>query len=255
MSIIGDLFRGNRGTPVAPPAPPVVHNQPMGNPADGNKQMNPASPNALPVPSNGTANPNVDPSPISSLEPFKDLWKTPTTADGKPKPDPFAQPLLNNDPVKFAEATKQLNFAGSIPDDLVKKALAGDIGSLKEAINLAAQTAFQASSQLNTSLIESASQTNNKRVDSVLENKFREFLVKQERSDNPVLNHSSAAPMLDLAKRQLLSQHPDKSPTEIHKMAEQYLTSFASSITGEAQAREATVNGAKPDPFDFSNFG
>lgn len=241
---VANLFRPANRQP-----PPVVHD----NPADKNKpQLNPAA-NPAYVPPNNQSNPTTPPEPISPLDAFKDLWKT-TTPNGKAPTDPFAQPLLNADPAKLAEATSKLNFSSAVPEDVLKKALAGDHTALAQAINIAAQQAFLASSTLSTQMVEGATKTNNGRMDSVLEAKFKNYLVNNERSENPVLQHASAAPMLDLAKRQLLTQHPDKSPQEIQAMAENYLVSFGQELMGQKQKNEAKAANPGPDGFDFSNY-
>lgn len=230
------------GTATPPPVP---------NPNDKIVQQNPGADPAN-VPGNNQSQQTQQ--PISPLDDFKDLWKTPTPDPKAPPADPLSQPLLNNDPAKFAEAAKKLNFAQQVDPEIIKKALGGDVQSFMDAMNSVAQTAFVASSQLAMQSVEGAARTNNDRFQSVLDKKFSEYLVKNTRSENPVLSHPSAQPMLDLAKRQLLQQHPEKSPAEIHQMAEQYLTAFAGELQGNEESRRRQQN-TKPDPFDFSNYG
>lgn len=238
-----------------PPAPPQ---QPTGP----GSSMQPHQPNADPnkiaqIPDNGTGNApaqKTEQEPISPLDQFKDIWQTPTTKDGKQPVDPLTQPLLNTDPAKLAEAAKKMDFTQSIPPDLMQKALAGDANSLAQVINASAQAAFMASAQLNTQLVEGAVRQNNDRFSSTLEDRFRKHLVDNTRSENPVLNHPAAAPMLDLAKRQLLSKYPDKTPTQINQMAEQMFTEFATALTGETSRQKQQSNGGGHDPYDFSDF-
>ena len=242
MSIF-DMFRGNSSTAVANNAPGNVQ-----KPADPKAtQANPAA-DPVNLPPNGEANPTTD-APKSPLDEFKNLWDTPKNAPT----DPRSQPLLTNDPAKFAAATKQLNFAANIDPQLVTKALAGDPQAFKDAINIAAQEAFAASANFGTQTLEGATQKNNQRTDEVLEKKFKEFMLKQQTTDNPVLNHPATAPILDLTKRQLLAANPGMSPFEIQAKAEQYVQQFAQQFTENSQQKAAAKSG--PDPFDFSNYG
>lgn len=243
-------------------AQPSNVNQPHNNQQrQQDKPLAQHQPNADPSlianqPNNTAANgdPNKANEAISPLDAHKDIWQTPTPKDGQQPVDPFSQPLLSTDPAKLAEAARKMNFAQGIDPALVQKALAGDPQALLAAINTASQNAFLAASNLTTQVTEGAVSTNNKRVDSVLEKKFTEFMLNQQRSDNPVLQHPAAQPMLDMAKKQLLAKHPDKSPAEIHKMAEGFLSDFASTLQGNtSNAGSSSKSG--PDPYDFSNFG
>ena len=252
---INDFFRGRPAQAASPQAQqagvqvekPMSLQQPNADPNKIAQQLPGTS-------GNGTANP-TDPAapPISPLDVHKDIWNTPQLKDGQQPVDPFAQPLLSTDPAKLTEAARKMNFAQGIDPALVQKALSGDPQALLTAINTASQNAFLAASQLTTQVTEGAVTANNKRVDSVLENKFKEYLVQQQRSDNPVLQHPAAAPMLDLAKKQLMQTHPDKSPTEIHRMAEGFLSDFASTLTTAKTNTAASKNGVA-DPSDFSGW-
>lgn len=253
VSSINDFFRGKPAQAASPAAvasgvqvdkPLSQHNPGASSTAMANQPNNTAA--------NGDPNP-VDPNaPISPLDQYKDIWQTPTTKDGQQPVDPFSQPLLSTDPTKLAEAARKMNFAQGIDQAQVQKALSGDPQALLAVINTVGQNSFLAASQLTTQVTEGAVSTNNKRVDSVLEDKFKRFMLEQQRSENPIFNHAAAQPMLDLAKRQLMSKHPDKSPAEIHKMAEGFLSDFASTITGGAAQEKQSAKG--PDAMDFSGW-
>lgn len=255
LTSINDFFRGRPAQAASPQAQaagvqverPMQQNQPGAN-SSAIAQ--------IPSGATGNGNPNpVDPSvPISPLDQYKEIWNTPVPKDGQQPVDPFATPLLSTDPTKLQEAARKMNFAQGIDPALLQKATSGDSQALLQAINQASQNAFLAASTLTTQVTEGAVTANNKRVDSVLENKFKEYLVQQQRSENPVLQHPAAAPMLDLAKKQLMQAHPDKSPTEIHKMAEGFLSDFASTITGNAKQQDAGKTSGLPDAGDFSGW-
>lgn len=262
---IGDLFRGRFGGNSSPA--PVVHNsgqaqqpqvapnvkEPVGT--QHNPAANPTNP--ANVPPSGSSNPTSDNTPISHLQPFEKLWDSTATvgADGKPVVDPLSQPLLNTDPAKLAQTARQMDFTNGVDPTLMTKALGGDIEALKQVINGASQNAFIAASTLGQNITENAAKTNNSRLDSAMNERFKQFLVDQQRSDNPVLQHPAVAPVLDLTKQQLTRKHPEKSAGEIQQMAEQYVSGLAEAFTGNKSAAEATRTGSAHDPSDFSNWG
>lgn len=234
---------------------PIAHvqgnaQQPAPNPNDRVQQNNPgADPNA--VPGNNGSKPTVDPT-ISQLDQFGDLWKTPV-ADPKAV-DPLTQPLLNYDATKFAVEARKMNFTAGIDPALVSKALGGDAQALMDVINHSTQNAFTAASQLSTNLVEGAAKTNNSRLTPLMQSKFKEFMLEQSRTDNAVMQHPSVAPMLDLAKRQLLAKHPEKTASEIHSLAEQYVQDFATAMSADTTRRTQQSSRPSNEPTDFSSW-
>lgn len=262
MSIFSDIFSGvkNRGAS----SEPVVHNNPHaanpGQPPNPRDRVPENNPNANPaiVPGNNESQPTNKPNePISPLDTFKDIWQPPKDAKGEPivQANPLAQPLITNDPVKFAEQARKMNFAAGLEPALVAKALGGDVDSLMQVLNQTSQNAFMSAAQLSTSMVEGATKTNNSRFESVLEQKFKEYLVGQERTANPILSHEAVSPMLDMAKQQLMRKHPDKSASEIQQMAETMMGNFAEAFTGNKTQKAAEQKGGAFDPYDFSTYG
>lgn len=76
----------------------------------------------LPAPA---AAPAVTPPPPepTPLDQIGELFKIDPKAQAPA--NPFAAPLLNNDPAKIAEAAKKVNLVGSIPPELLTKAMSG----------------------------------------------------------------------------------------------------------------------------------
>lgn len=182
------------------------------------------------------------------LDDFKDIWQ-PNKVD--PDADPFSKPILTHDPAKLKEAVSKMNFMENVPSELLTRALAGDAAALSQVVNTAVQKSFEASIGVNSSMIEGGFKTNNDRVNSTLPKKIKEQQVNSMQSDNPVLNHAAAAPMLDMAKRAIMAKNPDLSAAQVQARAEQYITDFAGSLAGQQEATRA----AAPDPYDFSNMG
>ncbi len=206
--------------PKAPAAPQqAAPAQPQGTPGSSLQQPNPASGEPQPTP----------PSP---LEQYKDLWKTNDT-QGQQTADPFAAPLFNTDMNKLREAVQKTDFTAGVPQDVMQKVMqGGDPQSLMALINHVAQQSLSMSLQLNTTLQEQAGQTLGKRFSEAIPTKISEYQLKNQAPTNPILSNPAAEPMLQMARNQFRMQHPDKSPTEINQLAEQYLTDFATSLAG-----------------------
>lgn len=229
MSVMQKIF----GSPK--PAPAMEVQNPGANPATVTNQPSGTAANA----------PAVKTLP---LDEFKDIWQ-PTATD--PNADPFSKPLLTHDPAKLSEAVSKMNFMDGVDPGLVTKALAGDAQALIQVVNAAAQKSFAASTQLNSNMLETSFKTNNERVNSTLPKKVREAQINSMQSENPVLNHAAAAPMLDMAKRAISNKNPDLSPAQVQARAEQYISDFAGSLTTQQQTAAKPTG---PDPFDFSDY-
>jgi len=166
----------------------------------------------------------------SPLEQYKDLWKTNDTQGQQPA-DPLAAPLFNTDTAKLREAVQKTDFTAGVPAEVMQKVMqGGDPQALVSLINHVAQQSLSMSLQLGTTLQEQAGQTLTKRWSEGLSSKIDDHTLRTQAPSNPVLSNPAAEGMLRMARNQFRMQHPDKSPTEINRMAEQYLTDFASSL-------------------------
>lgn len=230
---IGNLFRPTQQVTIAPTqqqqqqqVPPMGQNNPGADPAN------------LPAPQNQQTPPAEPPNPLDA---FKDLWKTDPNAT--PPQDPLAQPLFNTDPAKIREAAGKIDFLGQVPQDVMAKVQSGDQQALLQVINFVAQKSFATATELNAATHEQAYARTTERWQQALPNRVKELQVNSIQSDNPVLSHPAAAPMLDMTKRQLQMKHPDKTPQEIHRMAESYLTDFAKSLNPNTPATQPESSG------------
>jgi hypothetical protein len=196
---------------------PQQQQQPNGQPGSSLQQPNPNS---------GTPN-EPPPDPLAQ---YKDLWKTSDTQGQQPA-DPFSAPLFNTDPNKLREAVSKTDFTAGIPQEVMQKVMqGGDPQALMQVINHVAQQGLQMSLQLNTTLQEQAGQTLGKRFSEAIPKHVSDYQLRTQTPTNPILSNPAAEPMLQMARNQFRSQHPDKSPTEINAMAEKYLTDFATSL-------------------------
>lgn len=160
--------------------------------------------------------------------------------------NPFAAPLLNNDPAKIAEAAKKVNLVGSIPPELLTKAMSGqDPEAFLQVLNMTAQQTLATSAQLSTASIEHAAAANNQRIEQVLPDRIKKIQLEGMVSDNPALQHPASQPFLQLVRSQIQLKEPGLSAQEINNRAEAALTGFASQLATPASQGDGSSNRAQ----------
>lgn len=259
---VGNFISGIFGASNASSTGAVQQGVPLNAATTAASQLaQPANPGAgLVPPSNAvTANPNESANPNnapagSQLDAFKDAFKMPVDDKGNPVQtvDPMSQPLLAMDPVKLAEATKKMNFAGTVDPALMAKALTGDVAAMTQLLNVTGQNAFLASTNANASIIEEAIRKNNARNDAALPDRIRNHELRSREATNPVLNHTAAKPLIDAMKSSLAAANPQLSAAQIQQKAEGYILALTGDLTAQATATAATkLKSTEPD---FSSF-
>lgn len=167
----------------------------------------------------------------SPLDAFTKMWETDPNA--KPQADPFATPLLNLDPAKFQEGVSKLDFIGNAPQELIQKVMAGnDPQALIELMNHVGRQSFMMAGQLATASTNKAGSDLAGRFKQSLPDMFKDFMLQNEAPENPILQHPAAQQMLHMARSQIRMKEPNLSPAEVNKKAEQFLSTFASSLSG-----------------------
>ena len=164
--------------------------------------------------------------------------------------DPYLAPL---DPTAFKQQVSQANFAASIPQDTLTKAMSGDQGAFADAINHAAREAFAAAAQLSHGLAEQATRTGLERLDGSLDGRIKNYQLRTQNTTNEALNHPAVAPMLSAVKMQIAQSNPNLSPAEVQNQAEQYFDQMAGVLQGSKQAAQQPAN-AGPRETDFSSY-
>lgn len=187
-------------------------------------------------------NPGADPKnqeatkPSSPLDAFSDLLKNTNTDTGQ-SPDPFSQPLFNADPSKIAEAAGKADFLGTLPPDLVQKAMSGnDPQAFLDVINRVGQQSLAMAVQLTTATVEQAGTKLGSRFKDALPAALKDTQLKTMKSDNPVLQHPSSEPLLAMLRDRIRRNEPNLSAQEINKKAEEFLSTWAAELTRPAQA-------------------
>lgn len=256
MAFLPGIFgRANAPAPapaaqqLAAPAntPPINMNQnPTGQPAS--LQQNPANPGANPAQMIDGQNAAVNP-----LDSFATMFKPKPVDPNAPKAPTLQDPLLGPlDPAAFRQQINQANFAASIPQDTIQKAMSGDAQAFSDAINSAAREAFAAAAQLSHGLVEHGARTAAERLNGSLDSRIRNIQIKNQNTSHEALSHPAVAPMLSAVKMQIAQSNPQLSPEAVQQQAEQYFTQMADVLT--APKRAAAQAASTPKEMDFSSY-
>lgn len=230
---------------MSPPAP--NSNSPAnGNPWGGSQNQN--SPQD-PQNSGGTPPPQESP-----LDAFKDLWQTDPN-----KPAPQSSAIFSLDPKKLSESVQKMNFAGTVNPELMQKAMSGDQQAFSSVLNNVTQSAFQQSLTLFTQMMEHGFSKNNSNMESKLPDLMKDWGSREELSSDPLFQHPSTKPILDVISSQIREKYPDRPAKEIAKMAQDFVKAIASQVPGTNQNSSNSSNN-QSDNFsrslstDFSDF-
>lgn len=234
MSIF-DIFRSAPAAAPAAPAPAATSTAP----ATG---AQPAPAPAAPA----TTEPAAAPDP---LEAFKDLWTPPK--EGDPQPQNFnPSDMFQIDPAKIQQAVSQMNFASTVTPEVLAQITAGGEDAAKAflvAMNGVAQQAFAQSMVGSAKLVEQALVKANESLDARMSEGIRKQQVSSSLMQaNPALAHPAAKPIVAALEAQLTTKYPTASPTEITKMAQDYLGKFAT-LANPAQPTETAPSAADED--------
>lgn len=166
---------------------------------------------------------------VSPLDQFSSLWEpssTPTAPDGTLPANMFS----GTDPAKMLEAARKVDFAKSIPPDVLAKITAGGpdaAAAFMSALNDTAQRSYAQSSFASTKIVEAALAKFQEGMDQRLPSQIRNHQVTQSlRESNPALMHPAAAPIMEAMQAQLSVKFPKATVSELQGMASQYLTAF-----------------------------
>lgn len=215
------------------------------------QQQTPANPGANPAAMLGAPSQAPAGGPQNPLDSFTDYFKPKAVDPNAVKAPTLADPILGPlDPTTFRQQVSTANFAASIPQETIQKAMGGDAQAFADAINVAAREAFAAAAQLSHGLVEQGSRTAAERVNGSLDSRIRNFQVRTQNTSNEALTHPAVAPMLNAVKMQIAQSNPQLSPDQVQQQAETYFTQMADVLVAPKQ--EAARAAAKPSEPDFS---
>ena len=164
------------------------------------------------------------------LDSWKDLWQPVPASkdiDGTLPGNMFA----SADPAKMLEAARKVDFAKSIPPEVLAKITAGGADAataFMQALNSVGQQSYAQSSYATTKMIEAALAKYMEGADARLPSAIKKHQVSDTiRQSNPALSHPAAAPILEALQSQFTVKYPNATVSEINEMASKYLTQFS----------------------------
>lgn len=215
MAGILDFFRGPAaaGTPSPQPQaqPGPGSNAPAAQPGGGSNPNNPNVPAGTPGGDGGTP-----------VDDWAKMWDTAGKAQGT---EQQPQSLFDLKPEQLKEASARMNFVGGVNQELVTKALSGDVSAFMQVLNGVAQNVFAQTSFSGMKLMDTGIQRYSKNfVDAELPKHFQNYTANNGvRSANPVFSDPRYAPMLDTFKGALVAANPTASEQQIQQQAERFL--------------------------------
>lgn len=195
------------------------------------------APAAAPTPPGQTLQPQQQPTNQSSpLDTFKGIWENDPTKGNGQTADPFSSPIFNTDPSKITEAAGKADFMAQLPAELVQRAMSGnDPGAFMEVINKVAQNSLALSVQLSTAANEHTGKILGNRFKQATPGVVKDVQLSSMKSTNPVLQNPAAEPMLKMIRDRIRQSDPNASADDIQARAEEYLTTFASELSGSTR--------------------
>ena len=185
--------------------------------------------------------PTPEPTPVAPLSPFdefKTLWQ-PVVQEGVDNTLP-ANMFSGLDPTKMLESARKVDFAKSIPPEVLAKITAGgpDAGTaLLSVLNDVSQRAYAQASIAATGITKSALEQFQSGLDSRLPGQIKKHQVSDSiREANPALQHPAAQPIMEALQAQIAAKYPNATVAELRDVASQYLTAFTSAANPAKKA-------------------
>lgn len=193
----------------------------------------------------------------SHLEGLAGVWKTATTADGKPitpQADPLAQPLFSFKKEDVLASAKKLDFTSQVNPELLTKAVGGDVDAMRQALNETVQTAFAAMTLNAGNIMNDGFLRHGQAFDAALPTRLRNHEVANSQSDDPVLSHSAVAPVLKAMMATIATQQPSLTPAQVKAAAENYVKGLGTAFDLQQQkTTQVKAKEGEPDWLAWAN--
>jgi|SRR6201985_2407172 len=235
--ILGNVMQTLFGAPVAPPPAPIqVQMVPAPNNPTGVAQP------GMPLPSSDPNNPTVpvgtaDPA-TAPLDAFASLWETPKVDPNAPPVDPnnyFA--TLN--PQSVMESAKKVNFANQpvSPELMAEIAKGGEaaVNAMKQLINTSSQQVYGQSALATASIVQKALDAQREQFQKQLPGILKGQLVADSlATENPIFTNPALAPMVDMARQQVLQKFPQATQAEVKQQIVGFFNAMQSALAPKA---------------------
>jgi hypothetical protein len=213
---ISNLFSTKPPAPATPPAPSVTPQTPNNASSDASNQS--GVQNLGGQPNEGQMN-GTNQTPANPLDAYQKMFDNAAKAG-----DGTSAPSFKLDPKVLAEVSSSMDFTKSIPQELMQKALTGDVASLMEVIKQSNQQAYRASLEHTSTLTDSFLNQRQTFEQSRVDKGVRNQLTQSELAQTPNYDHPVVKAELNRVAEQFARANPDASPQSIAKAAQQYLT-------------------------------
>ena len=255
---IGDTMRAMFGKPMPQVPAPVPQG---GNLASGNTQQGPTGKgesNQLEPNNPGRNDGTGGKLPADPLDKFSDVWQPPTGADGKPIPRAQKEPMFPADPAKYFEFAQKQDFRKFVKPETITAVMKGGdeaAAALLQIVQDIGSSTFASSSVAASKMIERATSQQRSDFEASLPQLFKKMNLKENLGNkNPVFSHPAAQPIVEALQATLAQRYPDASASELQSTAEEFLTTFASQISGKKEDATEGNKGGKKEEADWSKF-
>lgn len=230
-----------------PPPAPVVQVQMVPAPNNPTQVAQPG----MPLPSSDPNNPTVpagsaDPA-TTPLDAFADLWKNAPVDPTKPVTDPNNY-FATLDPAKVMESAKRVNFANQqvTPEMLAEIAKGGEaaVKATLALINQSSQSVYGQSALATASIVQKALDAQREQFQKQLPGILKSQLVSDSlATENPIFSNPALAPMVDMARQQVLQKFPNATQQETKEQIVQFFNAMQSALAPKpAKTAEQKAN-------------
>lgn len=242
MAGIMDMFRS-----VMPQAQAV---QPAQQPLTAAQIANPtqvAQP-TQPLPGVDPANPTVPlgsaaPQDQSPLDAFAKLWEPAIVDPNAVNPNFFA----TLDPNKVMESARKVNFSNQeiTPEIAAAIAAGGEqaIKAVQSLINHSSQSVYGQSAIATSKIVEKALAAQREQFQKQLPGILKSQLVSDSlATENPIFNNPALAPMVEMARTQVLQKFPNATQAEIKEQVVSFFNAMQGALAPKPIKTEAEKN-------------
>lgn len=268
-TVISNLFGSNSGATAQPPQNPNSQPTNQRENQQRNDQNNGIQKRQAPTGENtqleniGAPNREAgnEGEAVNPMDKFKDIWQPPTDKDGKPKQSTKQSAIPSIDANKIMEFAGKQDFKKFVkPETLAAISKGGEEGmaAFAQAMQDIGSSTFASAVTASSQMMKAALERQAEQFESGLSERFTKFSLKENLGNkNPVLKHPAARPIVDALQSVLAQKYPDHSAADLQTTAEEFLTTFASSISGNKSDdnEEASGKGGKKQKSeDWSDF-
>jgi hypothetical protein len=159
-----------------------------------------------------------------------------------PEYNGYTQPF---DIAAARQRMSNVNFSSNMPKDLRDRVAAGDGGAFIEALDMMGRESFLHATQMAHSFVDRGVKTGLDRFGTGLDERFRDYEIRQQNPDNEMLQHPTVAPMFNAMKQMIASQNPGMSAAEVNKTAQNFFTQMSSAMAPQQPAAGNSQNAPK----------